>query len=736
MSHPDIQILRMRYLRGPNIWTYRSVIEAWVDIGVLEDFPSNLIPGFYERLTTWLPGLIEHRCGIGERGGFLMRLKDGTWAGHVMEHVALELQTLSGLETGFGKARETTTRGVYKVIIYAVQEKVGEQSLLLAQKLVMAAINDTPFDLQAHLDDLKDTVDEYCLGPSTGCIVEAANERRIPTIRLTEGNLVQLGYGAKQRRIWTAETDRTSAISESISSDKDLTKQLLKHCGIPVPQGTLVNNADDAWTSSQEIGLPVVVKPSDANRGRGVSLGLKNEANIRAAFDIASLYGTEVLVERYVQGDEHRLLVVGDKVVAAAKGETAYITGDGKHTVEELIELQINSDPRRGPTEDYPLNSVRLKDHPQAVLQIESQGYNAKSVLEVGTAIIVQRNGNMNNDVTDLIHPEVAATVCLAARVVGLDIAGIDLVAQDISKPLNEQDAAIVEVNAGPGLLMHLKPLNGQARPVGRSIVDHLFANNENGRIPIVGVLGSIQTNLLSHLIAWFLHLSGKRVGLACDEGLYMDQRKVESTDARDYAIGERLLINRTLEAAVFQTSPWHICQDGLPYDRCLAGVVTDMKREVWDLSDHDISSDEKFKSVMRTQIDLVLTNGVSVLNAEDPAVVDLAQYSDGDVIFYSTDPDNEVMKAHRAEGRRNVYYRDGHVVLARGDQETLLFHLDFPPIAMRIKQDGFNLSTLLAGVACGWALDIAPLLIRAGLKNFGQKNSISPPLDIRTLAS
>jgi cyanophycin synthetase len=214
-----------------------------------------------------------------------------------------------------------------------------------------------------------------------------------------------------------------------------------------------------------------------------------------------------------------------------------------------------------------------------------------------------------------------------------------------------------------------------------------------------------------------------------------MDQRKVQSIDARDYSIGERLLINRTLQAAVFQTSPWHICQDGLPYDRCLVGVVTDMNREAWDLSDHDISSDEKFKSVMRTHIDLVLTDGVSVLNAEDPLVVDLAQYSDGDVIFYATDPDNEVMKAHRAEGRRNVYYRDGHVVLARGDQETLLFHLDFPPIAMRIKQDGFNLSTLLAGVACGWALDIAPLLIRAGLKNFGQKNSISPPLDIRTTA-
>ncbi len=717
----------MRYLSGPNIWTYRSVIEAWVDLGELEQYPSNTIPGFYDRLYAWLPGLIEHRCGIGERGGFLTRLINGTWAGHIMEHVALELQTLSGLETGFGKARETSTSGIYKVVIRAEQEEVGRQSLLMAKELVMAAINDKPYDLQGNVNLLKKLVDELCLGPSTGCIVAAANERRIPNIRLTEGNLVQLGYGAKQRRIWTAETDRTSAIAENISSDKDLTKQLLASCGIPVPEGEIVENEDQAWQAAQDIGLPVVVKPSDANRGRGVSLNLNTESSIKSAFHIASKVGTEVLVERYVLGDEHRLLVVGDRMVAAAKGETASVIGDGVHTVAELIDLQINSDPRRGATEDFVLNSVRLNDHPQAVLQIESQGHLVTDVLPNGKELIVQRNGNMNFDVTEQVHPEVAAMACLAARVIGLDVAGIDLVAQDVSKPLSEQDAAIVEVNAGPGLLMHLKPVVGKPRAVGKSIIDHLFPSKENGRIPIVGILGSEQTCLLSHLVTWLLHLSGKRVGLACEDGLYMDQRKVQTTDARNYHVGERLLINRTLEAGVFQTSPWHILQDGLPYDRCQVGVVTDMKREAWDLSDHDIHDAEKFNNVMRTQVDLVLSNGVAVLNAEDPLVVNLAQYSDGEVIFFATDASSDVLQAHRAQGKRNVYFKDGHVVLARGDQETLLFHLDFPPIARRIKQDGFNLSTLLAGIATGWALDIAPSLIRAGLKNFGQKNIDSP---------
>ncbi len=732
MSHPDIQILKMRYLSGPNIWTYRSVIEAWVDLGELEQFPSNLIPGFYERLTEWLPGLVEHRCGIGERGGFLMRLKDGTWAGHIMEHVALELQTLAGLETGFGKARETSTSGIYKVVIRAAQEEVGRQSLLMAKDLVMAAINDLPFDMASNVKQMKRLVDKLCLGPSTNCIVEAAVARRIPSIRLTEGNLVQLGYGKKQRRIWTAESDHTSAIAENISSDKDLTKQLLQNCGIPVPEGSLVNSPEEAWSVAQEIGLPVVIKPTDNNNGIGVSLGLKTEEGVKAAYHIADAAGSEVLVERYILGDEHRLLVVGNHLVAATKGETVSVIGDGVHTVSELIELQINSDPRRGREDHFPMDIIRLHENPQDLLQIESQGVKPDTVIEAKREIIVKRDGNLNNDVTDLVHPEVAAAVCLAARVVGLDIAGIDLVAQDISRPLSEQGAAIVEVNAGPGLLMHLKPLTGKPRPVGQAIIDHLFHKKENGRIPIVGVLGSTQTTLLSHLITWLVHLSGLRVGLACEEGLFMDQRKVQSQDAREYSIGERLLINRTLEAAVFQTSPWHILQDGLPYDRCLVGVVTDMNREAWDLDEHDIHDEEKFKNVCRTQIDLVLSEGVSVLNAEDEKVLELAKYSDGEVILYSTDSSIEAIQQNRAQGRRSVYFRDGHVVLARGDQETLLFHLEFPPIAVRIQQDGFQLQTILAGVACAWALDIAPLLIRAGLKNFGQTTN-AVPQEVRT---
>ncbi len=727
MAFKDIEFLQMRYLRGPNFWTYRPVIEAWVNIGELEQFPSDKIPGFAQRLQNWLPGLIEHRCGVGERGGFVQRLNTGTWPAHIMEHVAIELQTLAGMAVGFGKARETSQSGVYKVVIRTRQEQVGRESLTAARDLVMAAINNQPYDTQGIVSKLKAMVDDLCLGPSTACIVDAASDRKIPSIRLTEGNLVQLGYGARQRRIWTAETDRTSAIAESISSDKDLTKQLLSQCGVPIPEGQIVDSAEEAWEVAQSMGLPVVIKPSDGNHGRGVALDLNTADEIKAAFKVAQGEGSDVIVERFIKGEEHRVLVVGNKVVAVARGETATIKGDGKSTVEELIESQINSDPRRGEEEGFPLDTIRLSEHQHAVLELQRQGLNAKSVLTKDRVAIVQRNGNMSNDVTDLIHPDIEQIATLAARVIGLDIAGIDLVVEDISKPLGAQGGAIVEVNAGPGLLMHIKPAVGRPRPVGRAIVDHLFDYKDSGRIPIVGILGSDQTRILSHLVTWLLHLSGRRTGLACSEGLFMNQRKVQAEDARHFDLSERILINRALDAAVFETTVSQILSEGLPYDRCQVGVLTNLPVEE-GLEKHDIKTKEQLLGVVRTQIDLVLKEGVGVINADDADIVGLSELCDGEVIYYAESVDNPALKEHVAMGRRGVYCKDAHVVMARGDQETMLFALEFAPILRLIKQESLSTSTLLASVATAWALDIAPLLIRAGLKNFGQHETAPTP--------
>jgi cyanophycin synthetase len=715
----DIAILRVNHLRGPNIWTYRPVIEAWLDIGELEECPSNKLPGLYERLTTWLPGLIEHRCGVGERGGFLERLRDGTWSGHILEHVVLELQNLAGMKTGFGKTRSTADRGIYKMAFRTRDETVGRAALKAGHALLMAAINDTPFDLDAAVADLTELVDRYCLGPSTGHIVEAATERRIPSIRLTEGNLVQLGHGAAQRRIWTAETDRTSAIGESIASDKDLTKTLLASCGVPVPEGTVVRSAEAAWEEAQDIGLPVAVKPVDGNHGRGVSLNLMTEADVHAAYAIAAEEGdsSAVLVERFIPGNEHRLLVVGAKVVAAAKGESLWVVGDGTSTVTQLCDSQINIDPRRGDSEEFPLSRVKPQDS-EIKLDLKRQGLTPDSIPQPGQKVLIQLNGNVADDVTDDVHPDVAYVAALAARVVGLDIAGIDLVCEDISRPLEEQRGAIIEVNSSPGLLAHIKPAKGEPRNVGRAIVEHLFNEDETregetGRIPLVGITGGKDAALAARLVGTVLNLTGKHVGVANRDGLFLDARQVTTQDGTRFDAGQRLLINRTVQAAVFESNPRTILTEGLPYDRCLVGIVTDMGN-VADVADLYVRDEDALYNVVRGQVDVVLSDGAAVLNAADPRLAALADLSDGAVLFYAQDEANTTLQAHRAAGGRVAFVRNGHVVLAQGSEEMPLLGLDKVKPATAAQPDA-----VLAAALAGWALDVPTDLICAGLRTF-----------------
>ena len=717
-TFPDIVIRRMAHLRGPNVWTYRPVIEAVVDIGELEDFPSNTLPGFYQRLTGWLPGLIEHRCSVGRRGGFLMRLRDGTWPGHILEHVALELQTQAGMKTGFGKARMTHERGVYKVVIRTRDEAVGRAALESARDLVMAAINDTPYDIGATIAKLTDMVDRRCLGPSTACIVDAATERGIPHLRLNDGNLVQLGQGAAQRRIWTAETDRTSAIAEGISRDKDLTKQLLAAAGVPVPEGRTVESAEAAWDAAEDIGLPVVVKPSDGNHARGVSLNLKTREEVMQAFVAAEAEGSEVIVESFIPGQEHRLLVVGGKVAAATRGEIIRVGGDGKSTIAQLIETQVNTDPRRGEEETLPLETLRVDD-PVLLLLLQRQSLTPQSVLPRGQSAVVQRTGNMAIDVTGQVHPDIAEQMALAARVVGLDIAGIDLVVEDIAKPLAPQGGAIVEVNAGPGLLMHLKPAVGRAQPVGEAIVEHLFPGHESGRVPIVGLIGDGQSALAPRLIAALLQLNGQQTALACRDGLFLGARQLQKTDARGMDAGERMLINRTVEAAVLETSARHILTEGLPYDRCQVGVVMAMPGAS-GLDDLYITDDDQLPNIVRTQVDVVLPQGAAVLSADDAEVLELANYSDGQVILYSLDADSPSVAAHRSRKGRAVLARGNDIVLATGGDETVLLSLsapDFSSLASDLPAD--VRPHVLAAVAAAWALGVPTSLIRGGLLRF-----------------
>ncbi len=717
MNHRTIKLLRMSYLRGPNIWTYRPAMEALIDIGDLEDCPSNTLPGFVERLTAWLPGLIEHHCSVGERGGFLERLRDGTWPGHIMEHVALELQNMAGMQTSFGKARSTEKRGVYKVVIRTRQEEVGRQALMDARDLVMAAIDDIPFDVGARVQNLKALIDRHALGPSTASIVDAAAQRRIPAIRLTSGNLVQLGYGSRQRRIWTAETDKTSAIAEGISRDKDLTKRLLSACGVPIPEGQVVYSTEEAWEAAQDIGLPVVVKPSDANHGRGVSLDLQTREAVEAAYTLADAEGSDVIVERFIPGVEHRLLVVGNRMVAAARGEQAMITGDGIQTVMALIDQQINTDPRRGEEEEYPLDTIRLPENSLVMLELARQNLTPESVPDAGRQVLVQRTGVMTNDITDEVHPEVAEMAALAARVVGLDIAGIDLVASDISKPLEAQGGAIVEVNAGPGLLMHLKPAVGKPRPVGEAIVEHLFGPREDGRIPVVGITGVSDTTPTALLVGWLLHRSGLATGISCTEGLFLQMQRVDASQPTDWESGQRVLMNRCVDAAVLENSPRSILDDGLSFDRCLLGIVTGVPAPQ-GLEDHHILTRDQMRTVLRTQVDVVLPDGCAVLNADDEVCAGMAELCDGDVVFYSQAAEHALMPAHCDSGHRFLLVQHGHIVLWRNQVVTTLIDLAQPSVVRLLADCG--LSALLAACAAGVAMNLSPALLRAGIETAG----------------
>jgi cyanophycin synthetase len=735
----DIKFLEIRHLNGPNIWTLRPVLEAVVDIGELENFPSNTIPGFYERLYSWLPSLIEHRCSYGERGGFLRRLEEGTWPGHILEHVTLELQNLAGMPGGFGRARETSQRGVYKVIVSAWHQDIARSALLAARELVLSAMGyqqgSDVFDVTAGIERLSDMVDSLWLGPSTACIVEAATSRGIPSIRLlTKGNLVQLGYGARSQRIWTAETDRTPAIAESISRDKDLTKELLRSCGVPVPEGRIVLSPGDAWEAAQDIGLPVVIKPCDGNHGRGVFIELSKREEVESAYLVALKEGTGVLVEGYVPGTEHRLLVVGGRLVAANRGDSVSVIGDGRSTLRELIRDQINSDPRRGETEDHPLNPISIDGVTR--MEIARQDFTIDSVPPAGLEVLIQRNGNHAFDVTDEVHPSIAAAASLAARVIGLDIAGIDLVARDISRPLADQCGAIVEVNAGPSLLMHIKPAVGTPRPVGAAIVEHLFPNRDDGRIPLVGVTGSLGKTKVAHIVAHLLALSGKHTGLACSDGFYLDHRKVFSGDHAKWKSANHLLTNRAIEAAVVENGGDSILCEGLAYDGCQVGVVTNVELER-HFGKYDIQTPEQVFDVLRTQVDVVLPTGAAVLNAEEPMLVEMAGLCNGEVIYFSADAESRVIREHRkhgtsglgfGRGKRAVIVRDGAILLINGASEFPLAMLAEIALAGG-EEEITEVENILTAVTAAWALGLKPDLISYGIKRFHGSRAHATPL-------
>jgi cyanophycin synthetase len=707
-----MQIRNVLSLVGPNLWANYPVIEAWVDLGPLDTQPSNTLPGFNDRLMAWLPSLIEHRCSEGVRGGFFSRLRDGTWMGHVLEHVTLELQTLAHLPVGYGRTRETSERGVYRVVVECLDPGFAEACLRTGRELLMAAIHDRSFDVPAELRRLREVADRLCLGPSTQAIVSAARTRLIPSVRVNRGNLVQLGYGRAQRRIWTAETAKTSALAESIAQDKELTRQLLQSVGVPMPSGRKVHSREDAWAAAEELGLPVVVKPQDANHGRGVSICLEDRPAVAAAFDIAAREGTGVVVERFIPGAAFRVLVVGGAAVAASGGEAEQVTADGVHTVEELV-AQANQDPRRGEESEAPLGPLVLDEISLELLR--RQGLGKTSVPAAGRNVLIHHNGDLTVDETDRMHPEIAASCVIAAETVGLDVAGIDLIAEDIGRPLEAQNGAIIEVNASPGLVMHLKPLIGKPRPVGEAIVKHLFPPGETGRVPLVAVSGTNGKTQVASLVAAMLAASSHTVGQATSNGLRVGQRVLAACDAADAASARRLLGNPFVDAMVMEASEIKVIREGLAFDRCQVAVVTNLGR-----GDHMgelyVDTRELVGKAVRAPVDVVLPDGFAVLNAGEPDVAAMAEKCRGGIVYFAAEGDAGPLPEHLAKGGRAVFVSGGAIVAAQGGQVQRLFEVD------KLRSQAFGLpqawlDNLLAAAGAGVALGLTPTAIRQGLE-------------------
>ncbi|PJM88494.1 cyanophycin synthetase [Achromobacter ruhlandii] len=711
-----MEVSRIRALRGPNLWSKNTAIEAIVSCADAECSIDSL-PDFEARLRARLPqtGLLRPE---GHQGAVSIA--------HVLQIVALTLQAYAGCPVTFGRASSTIEPGVFQVVVEYSEEEVGRLAMDLAQQLVQAALDDTPFDLADALKRLRELDEDVRLGPSTGAIVNAATARNIPYRRLTQGSMVQFGWGSKQRRIQAAETDLTSAISESIAQDKDLTKMLLDAAGLPLPLGRSVTTAEDAWAAAQELGGPVVVKPRDGSQGRGVAVNIETRERVIQAFEVAEEISSEVIVERYIPGHDFRLLVVGGALVAASRRDPPQVTGDGVHTIRQLVE-QVNADPLRGDGHATSLTKIRFDDI--ALATLKKQGFDAESVPAPGTLIFLRNNANLSTggsatDVTDEVHPEMAARAVSAARMIGLDICGVDVVAESVHYPLEEQNGGVVEVNAAPGLRMHLNPSFGKGRAVGEAIIANMFADGEDGRIPLVAVAGTNGKTTTVRLTAHILGVAGNRVGMTNSDGVYVDNLRIDTGDCSGPRSARSVLMHPDVDAAVFETARGGILREGLAFDRCNVAIVTNI-----GMGDHlglgYISTVEDLAVVKRVIVQHVHPSGTAVLNAADPIVAEMASSCPGSVTYFAEDRNHPIMATHRAQGLR-VVYRDGDaIVAAQGSEETR-----FPLAEIPLTRNGtivFQVENAMASIAAAWALNLDWSIVRRALATFVNDAQTAP---------
>ncbi len=699
-----MKIDKIQALRGPNIWSVqrKKLIQMRLDLEEMEERPTNKIEGFRERIEAMFPTMIEHRCSEGCRGGFFSRVDRGTWMGHVIEHIALEIQTLAGMETGFGRTRETKTPGIYNVVFSYTEENVGMYAAEAAVNIAQALIDGKEYDVEADIQKMREIRERVRLGPSTGSIVEEAVARDIPWIRLGTNSLVQLGYGVNQMRFQATITCKTSSIAVDIACNKEQTKKMLDAASIPVANGGICVDEEDLETVVKKIGYPIVLKPLDGNHGKGASINVKTWEDAIEGLAYAKKYSHRVIVEKFITGYDFRVLIIDNKLVAAAKREPAHVKGDGKHSIQQLIE-ETNKDPRRGYGHENVLTQIDVDRDTTDLL--EKLGYTLESIPRKDEVVYLKSTANLSTggtsvDITDMMHPENIFLCERISRVIGLDICGVDIMAENLTQPLKETGGCILEVNAAPGFRMHLAPSEGLPRNVAAPVIDMLYPPGKPSRIPIIAITGTNGKTTTTRLIAHIVKNNGYRVGFTTSDGIYVQNHLMEKGDTTGPVSAEYILKDPTVEFAVLETARGGILRSGLGFSRCDIGIITNIQEDHLGLS--DIHTLDDLARVKATVVRSIKKDGWAILNAEDDQCLKIANELSCNIAYFSMDENNPKVKEFAKEGKIVAVYENGFITIKKGEWKIRVERATHVPLTLGGKAK-FMIANVLAATLAAY---------------------------------
>lgn len=724
-----MRIEEIKVLKGPNYWSVRrlKLIQMKLNLEELEQRPTNKIDGFRQRLEKLFPSLYEHRCSEGVPGGFFMRVDEGTWMGHVIEHIALELQTLAGMDTGFGRTRSTGQEGIYYVVFSYMEEDAGVYAAKASVRIAQALVDDVDYDLAEDIQTLREIREDTRLGPSTGCIVEEAAKRGIPYIRLNKASLVQLGYGVKQKRIRATIASTTSNIAVDIACDKEETKDLLGAAEIPVPKGVVIRTEVGLKEAVEKFGYPLVIKPIDGNHGKGNTTNITTWEQATKAFEAAKNYSRSVIVERFITGFDFRILVINSKFICAALRTPASVVGDGVHNIQWLID-ETNKDPRRGFGHEKVLTQITIDQFTQKML--DEKNYTLETVPPKGELVLLKPTANLSTggtstDVTDEVHPANIFMCERIAKIVGLDICGIDIMAKDLRTPLNESGGAVLEVNAAPGFRMHIEPSEGLPRNVAEPVIDMLFPDRSDGRIPIIAVTGTNGKTTTTRLTAHICRTAGKKVGYTTSDGVYIQNQMLMKGDCTGPLSAQFVLKDPTVDFAVLECARGGLLKSGLAFQNCNVSIVTNVTNDHIGLG--GIDTLEQMARVKQVVPETTFKNGFAILNAEDDLVYNMHKELECNIAYFSMDENNPRMKKHCAEGGYAAVFENGYVTIMKGTWKIRVMKVKDIPITFGGKALHNIMNTLPAVLATYLFKDITIEDIRTGLSTFVPSPATTP---------